>query len=174
MRDLLERMGKIISFDPFRMDSSRGSIRGLERTLLANETNFSVWSRTGITSLVAVLGIGKLLGSLVWPLLTEMIGRFFLISGGLASFTAFTRYYWMHDRLRQEKATVGPHLADVRAHNRPVGDSGTRKRHGPPSVMKEINSDFLSDNPYWIKPGGFPWRKRIFLGRFSSFVLGNY
>lgn len=80
----------------------------LERTLLANERNFSAWFRTGIAALAAGLGISKLLGDLGRPMVTKTIGVLFLASAALVAIAAFRRYYEMYTLLKLEDVAVTP------------------------------------------------------------------
>ncbi len=79
-----------------------------ERTLLANERNFSAWLRTGLAALGAGLGIGKLLGSLGMPMITRTIGVVCIIMSGTVFIIAWWRYKQIYEDLADQGMRVTP------------------------------------------------------------------
>ncbi len=68
----------------------------LDRTALANERTYAAWIRTGLTALVAGLGIARFLsGSMpLWS--TQTIAAILIIFSGIAFFLAAWRYEHLH------------------------------------------------------------------------------
>ncbi len=79
-----------------------------QRTLLANERNFSAWMRTGLAALATGLGIGKLLGSMGAPTLTRLIGVSCIMVSAVVFVLALWRYKKVYDALNREGIQATP------------------------------------------------------------------
>ncbi len=79
-----------------------------QRNLLANERTFSAWLRTGLSAVVAGLGIARLLGSGGSLLIAHSIGVILVLTGGGIYVLAFWRYDQVSRSLEQENMRAIP------------------------------------------------------------------
>lgn len=64
----------------------------MERTLLAKERTFSAWARTGISSMIAGVGIAEFLGSVDHAWIARVMGVILIITGGTIYTIGFFSY----------------------------------------------------------------------------------
>jgi len=79
-----------------------------QRNLLANERTFSAWLRTGLSAVVAGLGIARLLGSGGSLPIAHSIGVILVLIGGGIYVLAFWRYAQVSRSLEQENMRAIP------------------------------------------------------------------
>lgn len=72
------------------------------RTILANERTYSAWLRTGLASLVAGIGVPRLLSNTKFPMLIKIIGTIFLLASAGIFIIAFWRFRKENLRLESE------------------------------------------------------------------------
>jgi putative membrane protein len=65
----------------------------IERTLLAKERTFSAWSRTGISAMVAGIGIARFLSSVNSPWIARALGFILVATGAAIYVIGFLSYY---------------------------------------------------------------------------------
>lgn len=65
----------------------------MERTLLAKERTFSAWSRTGISAMVAGIGIARFLSSVSSPWVARTLGIILVATGAAIYVIGFLSYY---------------------------------------------------------------------------------
>jgi putative membrane protein len=65
----------------------------MERTLLAKERTFSAWSRTGISAMVAGIGIARFLSSVNSPWVARTLGIILVATGAAIYIVGFISYY---------------------------------------------------------------------------------
>lgn len=68
----------------------------LDRTVLANERTYAAWIRTGLTSLVAGLGIARFLSGSMSLWSTHTIAAILILYSAVAFFLAAWRYQHLH------------------------------------------------------------------------------
>lgn len=79
-----------------------------QRNLLANERTFSAWLRTGLSAVVAGLGIARLLGSGDSLLVARSIGVILVLTGGGIYVLAFWRHGQVSRSLEQDNMRAIP------------------------------------------------------------------
>lgn len=65
----------------------------IERTLLAKERTFSAWSRTGISAMVAGIGIARFLSSVNSPWIARTLGFILVATGAAIYIVGYLSYY---------------------------------------------------------------------------------
>ncbi len=65
----------------------------MERTLLAKERTFSAWGRTGISAMVAGIGIARFLTSVESPWVARALGMILVATGAAIYIIGFLSYY---------------------------------------------------------------------------------
>lgn len=63
-----------------------------ERTLLAKERTFSAWARTGISAMIAGVGIAELLTDIDQPWIARLLGIILIVTGGSIYVIGFFSY----------------------------------------------------------------------------------
>lgn len=64
----------------------------MERTLLAKERTFSAWGRTGISAMIAGVGIAEFLSDVAYPWIARVLGIILIIIGGTIHVIGFFSY----------------------------------------------------------------------------------
>jgi putative membrane protein len=74
----------------------------IERTLLAKERTFSAWSRTGISAMVAGIGIARFLSSVNSPWVARTLGIVLVATGAAVYIIGFISYYKALKKLSEQ------------------------------------------------------------------------
>ncbi|MFN6944113.1 MAG: YidH family protein [Cytophagaceae bacterium] len=74
-----------------------------QRTLLAKERTFSAWIRTGISSMIAGLGISEFLTSVAYPWLARILAIILILAGG----TIYAIGFFSYRKALKELADLG-------------------------------------------------------------------
>jgi len=85
-----------VKFEVPQSDSNR---LALDRTVLANERTFLAWLRTGLTSLVAGLGVAKFLKDMMPLSMLLVVATIFILFGAVAFILGAWRYTHLHLRM---------------------------------------------------------------------------
>lgn len=95
---------------PIQKEAEKRTYLANERTILANERTFSAWIRTGLASVVAGLGIVKIIDdfSSTSNMLAVIIGVTFVGLGSFLYFIAFWRYVSVYKETSSRVGSKAP------------------------------------------------------------------
>lgn len=74
----------------------------MERTLLAKERTFSAWARTGISAMIAGVGIAKFLSNIDYPWIARTLGILLILTGGTIYVIGFVSYRKALEKLAEK------------------------------------------------------------------------
>lgn len=74
----------------------------MERTLLAKERTFSAWARTGISAMIAGVGIAEFLSDVDYPWIARIMGIILIVTGGTIYVIGFFSYRKALEKLEEE------------------------------------------------------------------------
>lgn len=93
---------------PYNKEKGRKTELSKQRTVLAHERTFNAWLRTGIASVVAGLGIPRLLRFIGSHSLLRIIGSIFVIIGAIMFVIGLWRYYRGYKEINSQNMSITP------------------------------------------------------------------